>query len=126
MTKRRFGRLVIAAGVGLAGILSMAAPAQQPAPSKTKWAAADVLPLTCTQAWAKANKSYPKMLSIVVTLARISLANRDLTFPDTREAGLEAGKAIAEDCKADPNGLLFAIVDKHVRRVAEAATTEGK
>jgi len=39
----------------------------------------------------------------------------------TREAGLEAGKGIAEDCKADPNALLFAIVDKHVRRVAAGA-----
>lgn len=48
-------------------------------------------------------------------------AKRELTFPDTREAGLEAGKGIADDCTADPNGLLFAIVDKHVRRIAEAA-----
>jgi hypothetical protein len=39
---------------------------------------------------------------------------------------LQAGKAIAEDCKADPNALLFAIVDKHVRSVAEAATGVGK
>jgi len=39
----------------------------------------------------------------------------------TREAGLEAGKAIAVDCKADSNALLFAIVDKHVRRVAAGA-----
>jgi hypothetical protein len=44
-----------------------------------------------------------------------------LTFPNTREAGLDAGKGIAEDCKADPKALLFAVVDKHVRRVAEAA-----
>jgi len=118
--------MAIVAAVALAGILSAAAPTQHPAPSKTKWAPAEVLPLTCAQAWAKADKSYPKMLSIVVTLARISLANRDLTFPNTREAGLEAGKAIAEDCKADPNGLLFAIVDKHVRRVAEAASAPVK
>jgi hypothetical protein len=114
--------MVTAAGIALAGILSMSATAQQkPAPPKTQWAATDVLPLTCAQAWEKASKTYPKMPSIVVTLARVSLANRDLTFPDTREAGLEAGKRIAEDCKADPNGLLFAIVDKHVRQVAEAA-----
>lgn len=51
----------------------------------------------------------------------MSLANRDLTFPDTKEAGLDAGKAIANDCKADPDALLFAIVDTHVRRISEAA-----
>jgi len=50
-----------------------------------------------------------------------ALANRDLRFPNTHEAGLDAGKGIAEDCKADPHTLLFAVVDKHVRRVAEAA-----
>ena len=49
------------------------------------------------------------------------MANRDLTFPNNREAGLNAGKGIADDCKADPDALLFAIVDKHGRRVAEAA-----
>ena len=41
--------------------------------------------------------------------------------PNTRETGLDAGKGIADDCKADPDALLFADVDKHVRRVAGAA-----
>jgi hypothetical protein len=68
----------------------------------------------------------PRMLSMVETLARVSLTNRDLTFPDTREAGLEAAEAIAEDCKADPDSFLFAIVDKHVCRAAEAASGSGK
>jgi hypothetical protein len=66
------------------------------------------------------------MLAVVQTLARVSLDNRDLTFPNTREAGRDAGQGIAEDCKADPNGLLFAVVDKHVRRVAEAAARPGQ
>ena len=125
MTNRILGLMMTAAGVAF-GVLSVAAVGQQPAPPKTKWAAADVLPLTCAHARVKSSKNYPRLLSIVETLARVSLANRDLTFPDTRDAGLEAGKGIAEDCKADPNGLLFAIVDKHVRRVAEAAASTGK
>lgn len=82
--------------------------------------AVQALPLTCAQAWGAAQKSYPQMLAIVTTLAKVSLANRDLTFPKNREAGLDAGKGIADDCKADPDALLFAIVDKQVRRVAEA------
>src|SRR5262252_4565871 len=92
MTKRTCG-LVTALCVALGGLLSIAAaPQQKPAPPKTKFAAEDVLPLTCVQAWVKTNKNYTGMRSIVVTLARVSLANRDLTFPNTREAGLEAGK----------------------------------
>jgi hypothetical protein len=66
------------------------------------------------------------MVSIVETLARVSLADRDLTFPNTREAGLDVGKSVAADCEADPNGLLFAIVDKHVRRVSESGTGDKK
>jgi hypothetical protein len=54
-------------------------------------------------------------------LAKVSLVNRNLMLPNTRETGLDAGKGIAEDRKADPNALLFAIVDNHVRRAAGAA-----
>jgi hypothetical protein len=57
----------------------------------------------------------------IVTLAKISMANRGLTLPNTREAGADAGRGIAEECKADPDALLFAIVDKQVRRVAVPA-----
>jgi hypothetical protein len=57
----------------------------------------------------------------MAAMATLSLNNRELTFPNTKEAGDDAGKGIAADCKADPDALLFAIVDKHVRRVAEAA-----
>lgn len=81
--------------------------------------AVQALPLTCAQAWVAAHRSYPEVIAIVTTLAKVSLANRDLAIPNDREAGLEAGRGIAADCKADPNALLFAIVDKHVRRVAE-------
>jgi hypothetical protein len=38
-------------------------------------------------------------------------ANPRPTFPNTGEAGLEAGQGIVADCKADPHGLLFASVD---------------
>jgi hypothetical protein len=101
------------------------ADAQAPA---TKTAASTVptltieqaLPLTCEQAWVAGGQSYAPMLATVKTLAKVSLANRNLTFPNSREAGEEAGKGIADDCKADPNALLFAVVDKHVRRVAES------
>jgi hypothetical protein len=79
----------------------------------------EALPLTCEQAWIAGGKSYEPMVAIVKTLAKVSLANRRLTLPNTKEAGLEAGKGIADDCKADPDALLFAVVDKHVRQVAQ-------
>lgn len=86
--------------------------------------AEELMPMTCAQAWAAAGKQYPAMYDIVATLATVSLANRDLTFPNTKEAGMDAGKGIAEDCETDPQGLLFGIVDKHVRRVAGQGTSK--
>ena len=77
--------------------------------------------MTCLQAWTASGRRYPEMLAIVTTLAKVSLTNSNLTFPNSREAGQDAGRGIADDCKADPNALLFAVVDKHVRRVAQAA-----
>src|SRR5262245_56155531 len=113
----------------VAAVLAAAVPqvaAQGSAPARPIGGAVSkaeqALPMTCMQAWVASGRSYPQMLAIVTRLAKVSLANRDLTFPNTREAGMDAGKGIAEDCKADPDALLFAIVDKHVRRVAKAAT----
>lgn len=108
--------VVLAAAVS--GLLAETRAARISAGSAPPLTAVQVLPLTCAQAWIASHKSYPQMLTIVTTLAKVSLANRDLTFPNSREAGLDAGRGIADDCKADPDALLFAIVDKHVRRVA--------
>jgi hypothetical protein len=130
-TRARIG-LVWLAGLSLAWAASVDAQTPTPKapapPVKTTlktWKALDALPLTCAQAWVQSGRTYPGLLAVVEVLARVSLANRDLTFPNTRDAGLDAGKGIAEDCKADPQALLFAIVDKHVRRVAEAAAPTG-
>jgi hypothetical protein len=129
--------------LALAGTLGMTAPDQAPAappkpataqsqtvpatavPKRT-WTPTHVLPFTCAQAWVEGGRTYSGLYSVVETLARVSLANRDLTFPDTKEAGLDAGNGIAADCKADPDALLFAIVDRHVRRVSTAASTPQK
>ena len=101
-------------------LVAAAAMAAGAAPASPEAEAEKKLPLTCVQAWVESGKSYPAMLAVVKTLARVSLANRDLTFPTSRDAGLDAGAGIAADCKADPDALLFAVVDRHVRRVAES------
>lgn len=99
--------------------------AQSPSPKKAAASppaltAVQALPLTCAEAWIASQKNYAHMREIVISLAKVSLVNRELTFPNQREAGLDAGKGIAADCKADPNALLFAVVDTHVRRIAGA------
>ena len=113
--------VMVVAGAIVPSLAAQSAPAKRVASSQPTLTAAQALPLTCAQAWIASEKNYTQMRALVITLAKVSLVNRDLAFPNQRDAGVDAGKGIAADCKADPNALLFAIVDKHVRRVAGVA-----
>jgi hypothetical protein len=103
-------------------IADIGAQRSTPARAVTTLTPEQALPLTCVQAWVASGRQYAEMRTIVTTLVKVSLVNRGLTLPNTRETGLEAGKAIAEECKGDPNALLFAVVDKQVRRVGTPAS----
>jgi hypothetical protein len=106
----------------LAGVTCGAAERQATqASAPREWKAADVLPLTCVQAWVVSGKSEKGFVEILRVLGSVSLENRRLTFPDSREAGDEAGHGIAADCAADPDALLFAVVDRQVRRLGKPA-----
>ena len=106
-----------AAAAPAAASAAKKASAAKPKPFKV----VELIPMTCAEAWAASGKDYTEMYRILAALATVSLANRELSFPDTKEAGIDAGTGIAKDCEADPHGLLYAMVDKHVRRVAEGA-----
>jgi len=113
---------IVIMAAAIAAAVDAQAPATKPvAAISLPLTAVQALPLTCAQAWIASGKSYAQMRAIVIELAKVSLVNRDLTLPNRREAGLDAGKGIAADCKADPQAVLFAIVDKHVRRIAAPA-----
>lgn len=120
-TRHFFVAIVVVVATALAPLLSAQSPAKKVVNNQPALTAIQALPLTCVQAWVASEKSYDRLRTLVIDLAKVSLVNRDLTFPDTRAAGLEAGKAIADDCKADPNALLFAVVDKQVRRIGVTA-----
>ena len=111
---------VMAAAI-IPALAAQSAAAKKPAASPRPLTPVQAMPLTCAEAWIASEQDYNQMRAVVITLAKVSLVNRDLTIPDSREAGLEAGKGIAADCKADPNALLFAVVDKQVRRIGVPA-----
>jgi hypothetical protein len=111
--------LVVIMAAAIAASIAAQAPAtNEAANSPVPLTAAQALPLTCAQSWIASGRSYAQMRAVVIELAKVSLVNRDLKFPNQREAGVDAGTAIAADCKADPHALLYAIVDEHVRRIA--------
>ena len=111
--------LVIIIAAAIAAAVDAQAPATKAAvnapPALT---AVQALPLPCAQAWSASGKGYAQMRAILIELAMVSLVNRELTLPNRREIGLDAGKGIAADCTADPSALLFAVVDKHFLRLS--------
>jgi hypothetical protein len=114
--------------LAIASLAGFTAPSTRwqapPAPATREWKAADILPLSCVQAWVVSGKSEKVFVELLLVLGSVSLENRRLTFPDSREVGDEAGRGIAADCAADPDALLFALVDRQVRRLGKPAESK--
>jgi hypothetical protein len=86
------------------------------------WTPDQILTATVHQAWVLSGKDEANFFEIVKELAEISARNRNLTLPDTPVAGRRAGAYIKAQAKADPNQLLYDIVDKSIRMSAKPAT----
>jgi len=64
-------------------------------------------------------RSEDTFFDIVQQLAVISSQNRNLTLPETAEAGQKVGEEIK--AKADHDELLYAVVDDAIRKVGQPA-----
>lgn len=87
------------------------------------WTTDQILTATVHQAWILAGKDEANFFEIVRELAEISAQNRNLTLPDTPEAGKKAGAFIRAQAKEDHDQLLYDIVDKSVRMTGTKAAT---
>lgn len=85
------------------------------------WTTDQILTATVHQAWILAGKDEANFFEIVRELAAISAANRNLTVPDTTDAGKKAGAYIRAQAKEDHDQLLYEIVDKAVRMTGTKA-----
>lgn len=86
-------------------------------PESADWDIADALPLTCLQLWEAYGENNQDVVEIVTTMAGMSVINRELDFPQTEEAGRMLGEGILKGCTQDRNDLMYAIVDRNVRKV---------
>ncbi len=86
-------------------------------PESADWDIADALPLTCLQLWEAYGENNQDVVEIVTTMAGMSVINRELEFPQTEEAGRMLGEGILKGCEQDRNDLMYAIVDRNVRKV---------
>lgn len=80
--------------------------------------------LTCRQAWQMSGKTQDGFFAIVKQLAELSAQNRGVTLPDDKAAGARAGDWIRTHAIADPDQLLYEVVDHAVQYSIKKGTAK--
>ena len=81
------------------------------------WTDEQILTCTVSQCWHLGGRTEDGYFDIIQKLAVISARNRNLTLPESEEAGRKAGEYIKAEAHKDRGQLLFAVVDGAVRKV---------
>lgn len=79
------------------------------------WNECQLVQLTVAQAWLLSGQDYATFTRMVGDTAGLVMANRSITLPDSAAAGAELGRMIRQRAEADPNQLLYVIVDSSIR-----------
>jgi hypothetical protein len=116
-----------AAVLWIAAMLPIAIPASSqqtpssssaPAPS---WTTEQAVTCSVHDAWVLGGKTEQGFFQIVQALAELSSQKRGVTLPDDATVGREFGDYIKAQAKADHDQLLYAIVDRAVRKYGKPA-----
>ena len=92
-----------------------------PAPS---WTIDQAVTCSVHDAWVLGGKTEPGFFAIVKALAELSAQKRDLVLPDKETVGREFGEYIKAQARTDRNQLLYAIVDRAVRKYGTKPVAE--
>jgi hypothetical protein len=102
----------------------------QEAPSSTApaptWTIDQAVTCSVHDAWILGGKTEPGFFDIVKALAELSAKKRDVTLPDDEAVGRQFGDYIKAQAKADHDQLLYAIVDRAVRKYGKPVTDASK
>ena len=98
------------------GNISPASAAGQTAGAQN-WTPDQLLTSTVHQAWLLSGRNEATFFQMVTQLAEISAKNRNLSLPESAEAGRRVGQMIKLAAKSDTDQLLYAVVDAAVRKV---------
>jgi|GEM_PF-1943671 len=80
----------------------------------------DIVYLTCAEAWEHAGQDVDAAVEMITVLAGFSLEKRGLAVvEDDPEVDEQFGTLIRSACTLDPDALLFAVVDRPIRRLAD-------
>jgi hypothetical protein len=103
----------------LAASQAQSAPAD--AATSQNWTIDQVVTDTVSDAWHQGGETEQGFFAIVKTMAQFAAQKRDVTLPDSREAGRRMGQYIKQQARLDHQQLLYPIVDKAVRMVGKTA-----
>jgi len=140
-TIRTFSAAVLAAGM----ILGPTAFAQQPShpssqtptnlrpesaegktPGPVTWTPEQLMTASVHDAWVMSGRNQATFFEMVAQLAQISAQKRNITLPNTEEAGERFGEEVKKNAKADPDQLLYVVVDKAVQQIGKTGTAASK
>jgi hypothetical protein len=79
---------------------------------------------TVSDAWHQGGETEAGFFAIVKTMAQFAAQKRDVTLPDSSEAGKRMGRYIKQQARLDHQQLLYPIVDKAVRLVGKPAASD--
>ncbi|MDR3750792.1 MAG: hypothetical protein P4K94_04825 [Terracidiphilus sp.] len=82
----------------------------------------EIVTKTVHEAWIASGRNEDKFFAMVQQCAELSAKNRDITLPDTAEAGERFGAWIKKEARKDPDQLLYVVVDRAVRYVGKTHT----
>jgi hypothetical protein len=99
-----------------------ASSATEPAPT---WTIDQAVTCSVHDAWELGGKNEAGFFAIVKALAELSAQKRGLVLPDKEAVGREFGEYIKTQAKADHDQLLYAIVDRAVRKYGTAPAAGG-
>jgi hypothetical protein len=101
--------------------VSQQAPSSSTAPAPT-WTIDQAVTCSVHDAWVLGGKTEPGFFAIVQALAELSAEKRGLVLPDKETVGREFGEYIKTQARADHDQLLYAIVDRAVRKYGTKAS----
>jgi hypothetical protein len=84
--------------------------------------------VTCSvhDAWVLGGKTEEGFFHIVQELAELAAQKRDLTLPDNEAVGKQFGDYIKAQARTDHDQLLYAIVDRAVRKFGVKGKSGGQ
>ena len=84
-----------------------------------------IIPASVHDAWMLSGKNEAVFFDIVEQLSDVAEQKRNLALPDNAASGRRMGNFIKMKAKADPNQLLYVIVDQAVRMVGVKPGSPG-